>query len=156
MKYQLLLLLLFFNSTSFCQTADNTKRLNETNIYYQALTQYLRYVKTNESRSIDTIYIEDEYRLTDSLLLQSGPTKFIKLKYEDIPAFLKTNRSLTLYRLFPLKYENGEFSVSFNPYLVSYDRKKKVTNYAYSSTYKVTFKFLNDKFVFQKVEGFGI
>ena len=89
-------------------------------------------------------------------MLQSRTTKFIKIKYEDIPAFLKANKGLTLYRLFPLKYENGEFSVAFNPYSVTYDRKKKLTNYAYSSTYKVTFKFENEKFVVQKVEGFGI
>jgi hypothetical protein len=156
MKYLLLLILLSLSFCSFCQFADNTKKLNETNIYYLALTQYLQYAKTEEGRNIDTIYIETEYRLTDSLLLQSGTTKFIKLKYEDIPAFLKENKKLILYRLFPLKYENGEFSISFNPYSVTYDKKNKITNYAYSITYKVTFKFQDNKFIFQKVEGFGI
>lgn len=156
MKYLLLFILLFICRSSFSQIADNTKKLTETNIYYQALVQYLHYVKTVEHREIDTIYIEDEYRLTDSLLLQSGMTKFIKLRFNNIPTHLKVNKNLTLYRLFPLKYENGEFSVSFNPYIITYDKKKKVTNYTYSSTYKVTFKFQDNKFIFQKVEGFGI
>lgn len=156
MRYLPLLFLFFFNNILFAQVANNTNRLNETNIYYQAFKQYLNYVVNKEGRKIDTIYIEDEYRITDSLLLQSGTTKFIKLKYENIPAHFKNSKSLTLYRIFPLRYANDEFSVSFNPYSVSFNKKKRKVNYAYSSTYKVTFTFQDNRFIFQKVEGFGI
>jgi hypothetical protein len=34
------------------------------NSYYQAFKQYLNYVANGEGRKRDTIYIEDEYRLT--------------------------------------------------------------------------------------------
>ncbi len=156
MKYLPLLFFLFFTEPLLAQTADNTNRLNETNVYYQTFKQYLNYVQIKEGRKIDTIYIEDEYRMTDSLLLQSGATKFIKLKFESIPAYFKNNKILTLYRLFPLRYADGEFSVSFNPYAVSYNKKKRNVNYAYGITYKVTFKFQDNKFVFQRVEVFGI
>jgi hypothetical protein len=156
MKYLLLLSLLSINEPILAQVADNTNRLNERNIYYQAFKQYLNYVQTEEGRKIDKIYIEDNFRMTDSLLFENGTTKFIKLEFESIPSHLKSNPSLILYRLFPLRYGNGKFSVSFNLYVVTYNKKTRNLHYALTSTYRVTFEFHDNNFVFQKVESFGV
>jgi hypothetical protein len=103
---------IFFLFTTFSligQTADNTNRFNERNIYYQALTQYLHYLKSSSNYIPDTLYIEDDFSITDSLMLQSGQTKFIKLNYDDRIQMFKKQNSFILYRIFPLKFDKGSF-----------------------------------------------
>ena len=149
-----LILILFFNN-SYSQTANNTVSHNEKNIYYQALTQYVYFEKWERGLTLDTLYVEDDYGITDSLLLESGQTKFITLRSEDIPAYLKIQKRLILYKVIPLRYENGEFSVSLVPVLLL-NKKKQITNSENEVSYRMIYKFDNNKFVFLGIEHDGI
>ena len=149
-------LLLFFSTLFFGQTADNTGRHNEENIYYQALTQYLSYIKSDRNITPDTIYIENDFKLTDSLLLQSGQTKFVKLTFDNVAQLLKKRKGLTVFRLFPLRYEKGEFSVSFVPFIVTKGKTKNNITYANPGGYFVIFKFEKNQFHFVRIEDHGI
>jgi len=156
MKIIWIFILTFFFTVTYSQDPNNTKRFNDRNIYYNALTQYLAYIQKERNKSIDTIYIEDDFRLTDSILLYSKQTTFIKLKYENISKHLKSHKGLVLFRLFPLRYENGEFSVSFVPFSVTYERRKRITNYANPGSYRIVYKFEDNRFIFLRVEDYGI
>jgi len=150
-----LILIIFFNK-AYSKTANNTVAFNEKNIYYQALTEYLDFEKWNRGLTIDTLYIEEDFRITDSLLMNSGQTKFIKLNPEDVSNHVKTKKGLLLYKVFPLRYENGEFSVSFVPVLLSDEKRKRNMNVTGTVSYSVVYKFDNNKFIFQRVEDKGI
>lgn len=156
MKVALITLLLLSSTLVFGQTAGSTESYSEDNIYYQALTHYLQYVKANENVTLDTIFVEDDFKFTDSLLLQSGNTKLIKLDTDNLRQVLKERKELILYRLFPLQYENGEFSVSFVPFSVARGKKKNSINYINPGSYSVIFKFDNNKFDFVRIDAYGL
>jgi len=158
------LLILFFDY-SYSQTATSTVAHNEKNIYFQALTQYVYFEKWNRGVTIDTLFIEDDSRLTDSLVLLSGQTKFITLKSEDVSDYSKTQKGIVLYKVLPLQFENGEFSVSLVPVLTQSQKKiasflpqKKKQNTVDANTvsYKVVYKYDGSKFIFQRLDHFGI
>jgi hypothetical protein len=156
MKFLLIILILFTAFNLYGQTADNTNRFNERNIYYQALTQYLHYLKSSSNSILDTLYIEDDFRITDSLMLQSGQTNFIKLSYDDRIQMFKKQNSFVLYRIFQLKFDKGNFSVSFVPFIVTKQKRKRNLYYSNPGSYRIVFKFDNDTFQFIKVENYGI
>jgi hypothetical protein len=156
MKAFLTFLVSFIATSVFGQIASNTSLHNEENVYYQALTQYLSYLKTNRNITPDTVYIEDDFKITDSLLLQSGQSKFIKLTLDNVEQLLKERESFTLLRLFPLRYENGQFSVSFVPFGITKGKKKGDINYTNPGSYFVVFKFGDDKFHFIRIDDYGI
>jgi hypothetical protein len=149
-------ILILFIDRTYCQTASNTVALNEKNLYYQALTQYLHFEKWDRGVSIDTLYIEEDPRITDSLLTHSGETTVIKLKPGEVAIHSKNKKNLLLYKVYPLRFENGEFSVSFVPFLLADEKKKRNANGAASVSYRVVYRFDNNKFVFQRVEDHGI
>ena len=142
--------------SSYGQTANNTTRKNASNIYYQALTQYLTYSKKT-GIIYDTIYIEDDFKISsDSLLFEIGKTKIIRLTFANVQQLMKTRDGLILYRIFPLEYEKGVFSVSFIPFRVTKDLDKDNYNYSNGGGCKVFFKFKDNSFVFIKVDCRGI
>jgi hypothetical protein len=148
-----LLVLSFFSS--FSQTANTTERKNESNIYYQALKQYL-ISETTANIIHDSLYIEDDFKITDSLLSKSGNTQLVRLTFENVQQLLKTRDALTLYRIFPLQYEKDYFIVSFVPFRVTKDPSKDNYNYSNGGGCDAIFKFQNKKFIFLKVKCYGI
>ena len=100
-------------TTAFAQFADNTDRYNERNIYLQALKQYLDFRATDSFYSklkhIDTLYVYKDTKTTDSLLNKIGTTTIITI--DDPYAIIKNRwgQGITLYSIFPLEFENGEF-----------------------------------------------
>src|ERR1043165_9805241 len=145
MKVLFTLILIIYLNYSYSQTASTTVAHNDRNIYFQAITQYLNFEKSERGLTLDTIYIEDAYGVTDSLLRQIGQTTLVKIKTEDISSFLKSRKGINLYKVIPLRFENGEFSVSFLPSFISYDKKKRNMNNVNSGTYRVVYKFDNNK-----------
>lgn len=105
---------------------------------------------------IDTLYILKDNKTTDSLLDKIGSTRIIRI--DDAYTFIKKRnlKGLTIYSIFPLDFENGEFWVSFVPFIVSID-KKKIHGLIFSNpgSYKVVFKFQNGQFIFVRVEDHG-
>jgi hypothetical protein len=148
-------------ATGFAQFADNTDRHNERNVYLQALKQYLDFRATDSFYSklkhIDTLYVYKDTKTTDSLLNKIGTTTIIMI--EDPYTFIKARggQGITLYSIFPLDFENGEFWVSFVPFIVTIDKKRKRgLMFSNPGSYKIVYKFDNGHFDFVRLEDHGI
>lgn len=148
-------------TVAFSQFADNTDRHNDRNIYFQALKQYLGFRAIDSFYSklkhIDTLFVYKDTKTTDSLLNKIGTTTIIMI--DDPYTFIKNRKSkgITLYSIFPLDFEKGEFSVSFVPFSVAIDKKKnRGLMFSNPGSYKVVFKYDAGHFIFVRIEGYGI
>jgi hypothetical protein len=145
----------------FAQFADNTDRHNDRNIYLQALKQYLDFRATDSFYSklkhIDTLYVYKDTKTTDSLLNKIGTTTIVMI--DDPYTFIKNRNGegITLYSIFPLDFEKGEFWVSFVPFSVTIDKKRKHgLMFSNPGSYKVVYKYNSGHFVFVRLEDHGI
>ena len=150
-----------FVNTIYAQDADNTNKYNDKNIYLQTLTKYLDYVNADTiyikmHAKIDTLFVEGDGVLTDSLIDHIGSTKIIIVKNPHQYIKLRKGIGFTLFRLFPLEYKDNEFSVSFIPFIVTTKNKSKQLYYANPGGYKAVFKFENKKFYFIRIVDYGI
>lgn len=161
MKFISTFILTLTLTTGFAQLADNTDRHNDSNIYLQALKQYLDFRATDSFYSklkhIDTLYVFKDTKTTDSLLNKIGTTTIIMI--DDPYTFIKNRngKGMTLYSIFPLDFEKGEFWVSFVPFSVTIDKKRKRgLMFSNPGSYKVVFKYDDGHFVFVRIEDHGI
>lgn len=155
-KHILILGFLLIYLSSFGQVADNTNRKNIRNIYNQSFLQYLKYLKANKSEIPDTIFVDSNPALTDSLMTQILKTKIVVLGDFELKDILTRRRVRQLYKLFPIEYNRKEFHVSFIPFGLSYN---KGTDHFYlinGGSCTVRFKFEKDKFIFQRFNEYGI
>lgn len=148
-------------TTSFGQFADNTDRHDNKNIYLQALKEYLDFRLTDSFYSklkhIDTLYVYKDTKTTDSLLNKIGTTTIVMI--DDPYTFIKNRngKGITLYSIFPLDFEKGEFWVSFVPFSVTIDKKRKRgLMFSNPGSYKVVYKYDSGRFVFVRLEDHGI
>ena len=161
MKFIATFILTLTLTTGFAQFADNTDRHNDRNIYLQALKQYLDFRATDSFYSklkhLDTLYIYKDTKTTDSLLDKIGKTKIVMI--DDPYTFIKNRngKGITLYSIFPLDFEKNEFWVSFVPFSVTIDKKRKQgLLFSNPGSYKIVFKYDNGQFVFVRLEEHGI
>jgi hypothetical protein len=140
---------------SLSQNSDNTCRKNEGNIYYHVLKEYLHFM-TNENRKFDTLYLEDDYKITDSLPTVCGKTIIVKFNAQDLNRIIAKKRDIILYRLYPLKYDNREFSIDLVPRNMGYNKKRKRYESLYGGGYILYYKFDGVKFYFSRIEPGGI
>ncbi len=150
-----------FLQTTYAQIADNTNRHNDKNIYWRALKHYLDFNAKESSYSklkqLDTIYVDKDTKITDSLLDNIGSTKIIIVKNPYTIIKSRNGRGITLYRIFPLCFEKGEFWVAFVPFSVSIDIKQEQRLlFENPGSYKVVFKFEKGHFVFVRIEDHAI
>ena len=79
MRYIILVLFLVSSVSLRSQEADNTYRLNKSNIYYQTLSHYLKFITSDSSGSnggtIDTMFVYYDTKTGDSLLSKIGSTE---------------------------------------------------------------------------------
>jgi len=155
MKAALIFILISYTNHSFGQNIDNTFQKNDGNIYYQGLKEYLEFSEKLNKR-IDTLYLEEDYKITDSILTVCGKTTIIKVNAQDLNNIIAKKKSIILYRLYPLKYNNGNFSIDIVPHSMEYNKKRKRYDALYGGGYIVFFKFDGVKFYFNKVEVGGI
>ncbi len=140
------------------QIADNTSRHNTKNIYYQTMSHVVEFEVANRAwRHCDSLFIEsDPWLRTDSILGKTGNTDLVMLEREQLHKIGRKKKKVELFRLFPMQFENGEFSVSCVLYYVSYDRKKRTYLYEKSDGYVVFFSFDNYQFKFLRINTWGI
>jgi len=139
-----------YANVSLGQAVNNTLEKDEGNIYYQAIKEYLSFVK-NRNINKDTIYLEEDIKLTSSILTTCGKTKIVLMNAENLKETISKKNAICLYRIFPLDYFEGEFSVSLIPFAVNFDDRKKEFKFINAGDYRVCFKFDGKKFVFAKV-----
>ncbi len=148
-------------TTSFAQFADNTDRHDDKNIYLQALKQYLDFRATDtfysKLKHIDTLFIYKDAKTTDSLLDKIGETKIVMISAPYTFIKNRNGKGITLYSIFPLNFEKNEFWVSFVPFSVTIDKKRKHgLLFSNTGSYKIVFKYDNGQFVFVRIEDHGI
>jgi len=122
----ILVFILFLPVFAFCQVTDNTNRHNEKNIYYQALVKCISDSSGNTLfPKNDSIFIEKDSYISDSLLAGVDNIRFIQLSQPDIITYLRTRKKLKIYTIIPLSVEDGIFSITIIPFSVSYEKSKK-------------------------------
>jgi hypothetical protein len=138
------------------QIADNTNKRDQSNIYNESIIQYFYYLNKEKFNISDTIYFsEDEFGLTDSLMERINGIRLIIIEQSEIEKLVIKKKGITMYKLFPLEYENQEFHVSLVPFGVTY----KVESGLFFSNpggYWINFKFNKGKFEFIRIDDNGI
>jgi hypothetical protein len=74
----------FFNyGLIYCQQIDNTFKNDSSNIYNQTIKEFLR-LRNKDGKNKDTIYIEQDFKITDSVLSIIENVKVVKLTESDV------------------------------------------------------------------------
>jgi hypothetical protein len=139
------------------QIADNTFKKDASNIYNQAFIQYFNYLKNRNFKFSDTIFVEEDIKLTDNLMKKIGRKTLVILKDSELKETVIKNNGIVLYRLFPLDYDDSGFYVSFVPYGVTFNTSlKNDISFVNSGSYFVRFNFDGKKFIFRKIQNNAI
>lgn len=152
----LLIIFLLLPSIIFGQYITTTEQGGQNNIYNNALKQYLSHVSKFDKIKIDTLFIEQNEIITDSLQSSINGTFLKKLNWTEINIQLDQKLSIVLYKLFPLSFDKGQFFVSIIPYS-TYEKGGEV-NLIYSGACKIIYSFDKNtkRFKFSKVVCWGI
>ncbi|ARS35675.1 hypothetical protein [Pontibacter actiniarum] len=114
---KLLLLLLLMPIAVLGQSINSTEAYGLNNIYYDALSQYLKDLDKSGIK-YDTLYLSNQPEVvTDSLMTIIGNT-FIKIVNEnegELSVILKDKDGIIYHYLFPLNFQNGQFYVPILP-----------------------------------------
>jgi hypothetical protein len=151
MKYLVLVILFFKTGLTYCQQIDNTYRNDSSNIYNKTIKEFL-HLSHKEDKNKDTMYIEQDFKITDSILSVIENVRVIKLTESDIQAAMKKKKHIVLFRIFPLRYGHEKFWVNIVPFSMGFSRKQKKYVVLNGGTYKVFYKFNGAVFVFDKIE----
>jgi hypothetical protein len=138
-------------SLIYCQQIDNTFKNDGSNIYNQTIKEFLR-LRNKEGKNTDIIYIEQDYKITDSILGNIDNVKIVKLTESDIQATIKKKKPLLLFRIFPLRYGHDEFWVNIVPFSMGFSSKQKKYIALNGGTYRVFYKYDGVVFVFNRIE----
>ena len=136
---KLLLLLLLISTTVWAQKVTTTELGGATNIYNDALKRYL--ILTSESRRpmYDTLFIQQDGSITDSLMNTINGIKVSIVDSSLMQEKLRRHKSFVLHRLFPLSFDKGVFYVSLVPFHVTETNGEVyLTN---NGTFKVEYLF---------------
>ena len=146
---------LFLFQGTFAQKADNDFPCNESNVYFQAIDQYLHFIE-KEDKKTDTLFLQSGDKITDSILSKCRHTRLVKLNNEQLKNLLRERESLNLYRIMPLQRKDGKFSVALVPFGCGFNKTKKKYEFSNGGKYIAVFKLDGGQFVFQQFEGHGI
>ena len=113
---RLLFLLLLVPFLSFGQKLNSTELRGQSNLYNDAIKRYLIYQSKTNQLKLDTLTIEQQSPVTDSLLTNIDKTRIDVVNWDEIRSLLNKESSLILYKLFPLSFDNGRFFISLVPY----------------------------------------
>jgi len=158
MTKTLLTLILGLNFLSlFGQIADNTNKKDESNIYNQSVIQFLKYLKAEKFQISDTIFfMVDEFGLTKNLMRKIGNTRLLVVEQTETEKLVIKRNGMTLYRLFPLEFDNQEFHVSLVPCSATYNKVQTGLFFTTYGGYWINFKFDNGKFKFLRIDNNAI
>ncbi|NOU45586.1 MAG: hypothetical protein HOO86_00835 [Bacteroidales bacterium] len=139
------------------QGIDNTNKKDVSNIYNQTFVEYFKYLEKEKIQIPDSIFVEEDFKLTDSLMTKIGTVSIIIIKQSEIEQLVIKRKGIVLYRLFPLEYRNKEFFTSFVPFAVTYNtRIKNEIFFVNSGSFWVIFNFDNGKFKFSRIDNNAI
>src|SRR5262252_3398763 len=107
---RILIISLFLPIIMFGQVTS-TKQGGKTNIYNDAIEQYLSRLNNVDRIKVDTLFVEGNEVITDSLLKVINGIQVKPLNWSEINGKLDQQSSMILYKLFPLQFDKGQFSV---------------------------------------------
>ena len=152
MKTLMTFFLFFIFNAALSQTIDNTFRHDGSNIYNDAISRHANWVNTELKTILDTIFIEANTNLFDSLISLIGKTKIIIMSSDQITDYLNSHRSMVLHKMFPLGFKNGEFFISFSTNSVHFKKDTKIKYYEYSGSDTFYYKLKNNDFNFLRLD----
>jgi len=155
MKITLAFFVLFLCQESFAQPTADAFQCNESNIYFRAIDQYLHLMEKEEKKT-DTLFLESNDKITDSILSECRYTKLVKLNNTQLKDRLKKGNSLNLYRIMPLENRDGKLAVKLIPFGCGFNRTKGKYELLNGGNYILLFQFDGEQLVFQNMEGHGI
>jgi len=112
-----LFLLLLFPTFTWCQNVTTSELGGQSNVYNNALKHYLILTSEGGKPIYDTLFIQKNDDLTDSLMTV---IRGINVVVVDSSIFQEKLRqgSFVLHKLFPLSFNKGIFSIYIVPYSV--------------------------------------
>lgn len=152
---KILTLLLLFPAIVLAQKVKTTELGGATNIYNDALKRYLILTSENRKPIYDTLLIQQDDVITDSLMNKINGSKVIVVDSSLMMEKLRQDKSFVLHKLFPLSFEKGVFYVSLVPFHVT-ERNggSYLTN---TGTFKVEYTFDSKlkTFQYKNSKGYG-
>lgn len=149
---RLLFSFLLFPCLSFGQKVNSTESGGQRNLYNDALKQYLQYQSKTNQLKLDSLRIQQEWSLTDSLLSSIGNTTIRVVYSQEVTLLLDKEESMVLYKLFPLSFDKGKFFISIVPYLTRKGSDGLLFEYSGGCKVIYTFDSQAKQFRFVKVE----
>lgn len=126
----LIILVLLFPTITFGQNINSTEQRGQRNIYNDAIKHYLFHITNVDKIKPDSLLIEKNEVITDSLRTNIKEIFLHVVDWTVINNKLDIEMSLILYKLFPLQFDKGQFSISIIPYSVT--KKSNEVNLEYS------------------------
>jgi hypothetical protein len=153
---RLLILFLLVPFLSFGQKLNSTELGGQSNLYNDAIKRYLVYQSKTNQLKLDTLTIEAQGPITDSLLAIIDKTRINVVNWEEIHSLLNKESSLILYKLFPLSFDKGRFFISIVPY--STITESNGVKLGYSGGCRIFYSFGSQakQFKFVKVDCHGL
>ena len=135
---------------SFGQSATTTESSDSTNLYFQALNSYIKYLVKSGSAE-RKLLVEKNNLTTDKLPSRFGQFEIIYLDGIEVRDQLKGKSEMKVIRIVPLRVKDSNFFINIIPFTVRMN--KKVVNYINSGGEKVVFKYdsQSGKFYFQEI-----
>lgn len=155
MKIALPLFFILAVQVSFAQRTDNTLQHNASNVYFQAIDQYLQFIE-KEDKKTDTLFLTSGADVTDSILSECRHTKLVKLDSKRLKNLLRKRASINLYRIQPLQVKDGKFAVVLIPFGCEFDKASKKFEFLNGGKYIAVFTFDGLQYKFEKLEEHGI
>lgn len=149
---KLLFLFLLIPCLSFGQKVNSTESGGQSNLYNDGLKQYLLYQSKTNQLKLDSLWIQQEWSLTDSLFTNIGKTTIRIVDSQEIPFLLDQEDSMVLYKLFPLSFDKGRFFISIVPYTTRKGSDGLLLEYSGGCKVIYTFDSHAKQFRFVKVE----
>ena len=149
---KLLVCFILSHNLALGQELTTTELRGKQNIYNDAISRYLISTSVKSMPIFDTLFIQQDDVITDSLMTLTNNCNFLILDGAELSGRIRNTGSFMLHRIFPLSFHEGIFFINIVPFRVTL--QKEVINLAYGGTYRVEYRF-NDKvkeFIFKKAK----
>lgn len=136
---RLLILLLLVPTLTSGQKVKTTELSGPTNIYNDALKRYLILTSLNKKPIYDTLFIQQDDIITDSLMTTINGSRVIVVDSSILQEKLRQDGAFMLHKLFPLSFDKSVFYISLVPFSVT--EKNGEVCLTNTGTFKIEYLF---------------
>ena len=149
---KLLFCLLLFQNFVFGQELTTTEFKSRQNMYYDAVGQYLVLTSKNTKPIFDTLFIQQDNVITDSLIGVSHHSQLLIVDSAELSSRLRQAGSFVLYRMMPLSFHEGVFFINIVPFVVT--QQNDEIQLSYTGTYRLEYYYNSKRkaFVFDRAK----